>query len=142
MKKVISGLAMHVHHNILFEYCWDYNERVGVIKRNKPKNEQKTRLKLFKMLPDEAINEMPEPVKKAYANRRKAYADCKKAYTNCKKAYTNWKKANADWKKANADWEKATTDLQKATANWKDKEAWHTKWCGCQEWDGKEIKFT
>ncbi len=57
--KTIKGMAWHEFHNRLLTYCFDYNARVEEIKREKPKNEQPTRLRLFKItegkLPDEVI---------------------------------------------------------------------------------------
>ena len=108
MKKTTKGLAMHVHHNILFEYCYDFEGRVNVIKDIKPVNEIEIRLRLFKMLTKEAIAELPEKILKA----------------------------SAEWKKADAEWKKAYVELNKAYA-----ESWHEKYCGCKEWNGKEIDF-
>ena len=96
-----SGFAIHCHHDVLFEYCYDYEGRVEAIKQDKPENEQEIRLRLFKLLPSTAIAELPERLIKAYA----------------------------EWKKADAEWGKA------------DRAAWHKKWCGCKEWDGKKIVF-
>ena len=103
MKK---GLAIHCHHAILLEYCYDYQERVDYIKSDKPKNEQKTRLKLFKLLPKEAEKDIPKYYLEAYRKRVEAYLK----------------------------WEEA--DLKRGK-----KDAFHAKWCGCKEWNGKEIIF-
>ena len=108
-----KGLSVHCHHDILIEYCTDYRNRVEVIKENKPENEQEVRLRVFKLLSKEAIKSLPKKLVKAYANLDKAYA--------------NWKKAYADRDKADADW--------------KEKEQWHKKYCGCKEWNGKELVF-
>ncbi len=86
MNKIIKGLSIHCHHDILLEYCYDYNERVEVIKRDKPKNEQEIRLRLFKMLPQEAIDDLPDRLAKADAERSKAYAEWDKAYAEWSKA--------------------------------------------------------
>ena len=43
-----KGMFWHCHHNTLLEYCYDYAGRVQFIKENKPKDEIKTRLRLFK----------------------------------------------------------------------------------------------
>ena len=110
-----SGLSIHCHHNILVEHCYDYDERVEAIKRDKPQNEQEIRLRLFKLLPKEAIDELPDEIKKAYAEWNKACAELDKAYTERDKARAEWKKA--------------------------DQEIWHKKWCGCSYWDGREIVF-
>ena len=110
-----SGLSIHCHHNTLLEHCYNYDERVEAIKEDKPQNEQEIRLRLFKMLPVEAIAGLPKKLVKAYAEWKKAYAERDKAY--------------AEWKKAYAEWHKA------------DQGIWHKKWCGCKEWNGKEIVF-
>lgn len=39
-----QGFYWHVHHNSLIEWCWDYNERVNAINKDKPKNEIPIRL--------------------------------------------------------------------------------------------------
>ena len=124
-----SGLSIHCHHNILIEYCWDYDKRVTAIKRDKPANEQEIRLRLFRLLPQEAIDEMPQNLVKVHAEWQKADAE--------------WQKAAAEWEKAAAEWEKAYAEREKADAEWepKEREAWHKKWCGCMEWNGEEIEF-
>ena len=127
MKK--AGFVIHCHHDILVDYCYDYDERVEAIKRDKPQNEQEIRLRLFKMLPPEAIAELSERLKKAYAEREKAYAEWGKAYAEWEKAYAEREKAYAERRKADAEWRKA------------DQIIWHTKWCGCKEWNGMEITF-
>src|SRR3990167_10033749 len=45
-KKNKKGLAIHCHHNILVEYCYDYEERVKYIKDYKPKYEPAVSLKV------------------------------------------------------------------------------------------------
>jgi hypothetical protein len=72
MSEIKSGLAIHCHHDILFEFCFGYDNRVRVIKNSKPKNEQEIRLRLFRLLPKEAIAELPVRFVKAYADRDKA----------------------------------------------------------------------
>jgi len=173
-----AGLAIHVHHNILVENCYDYKEREEAIKAAKPLNEQEIRLRLFKMLPKKAIAELPRnlikaiadwdkanadwdkanadldkanadldkanaDLDKANADWDKANADPDKAIADLDKAIADWDKANADLDKANADLDKAYADLDKANADWDkaNQEAWHKKWCGCKEWNGKEIIF-
>jgi len=125
----MKGLSIHCHHNILVEYCYDYEERVRAIKGDKPQNEQEIRLRLFKLLPPEAIDELPIKLVKADAKRKKADAELKKADAEWKKAYAEREKAYAELKKADAEWKKA------------DRDAWHKKWCGCKEWNGEELVF-
>ena len=90
-------------------------------------NEQEVRTRVFKLLSEEAIEELPKELIKAYADMDKAYAD--------------WKKAAADRDKADADWDKAYADMDKACVDWEGKEKWHEKYCGCKEWNGKELVF-
>ena len=118
MTKPKTGLAIHCHHDKLVEYCYDYNERRAYIKSFKPKNEQPLRLRLFKLLPPEAVAEIPL----RYAKRVKA--DAKRV-----KADTRWFNAGAEWVKARAEWPQ------------KSKDAFHKKWCGCKQWDGKVMVF-
>ena len=117
-----SGLAIHCHHDNLLEYCYNYDERVNAIKTTKPENEQEIRLRLFRLLPQEAIDELPIGLVKANAE---------------------WIKANAESVKAYAEWDKAYAERDKAYAEWikTDREVWHKKWCGCKDWDGEKIVF-
>ncbi len=128
-KKPNKGFAIHCHHDILVEYCYDYQERVKAIKETKPKNEQAIRLKLFKILPKQAIKDIPVNYQKAYANYQKADA--------------NYQKADANYQKALTNWVKAYTNCQKIYDNWsqKSKDAFHKKWCGCKEWKNNQICF-
>jgi len=160
--KTIKGLAMHVHHDVLFEYCYDYDERVQAIKDTKPKNEQPARLKLFKMLSKEAINELPRRImkvlselekarsewnkarsewNKAYSEWNKAYSEWNKACSELNKALSEWNKAYSEWNKARSEWNKAYSEWNKARSEWDGREAWHKKHCGCKEWNGEEIVF-
>ena len=90
MKKEIKkqGWAIHVHHNILVEWCYDYDERVNYIKTEKPKKEKKTRLRLFKILPKEAIKDIP--IK--YRNAAQAWSEADKAWWKAdkKKFHKKW----------------------------------------------------
>ena len=65
MKK---GFYWHVHHDVLLEYCYNYQGRVGYIKENKPKNEIETRLRLFKPVK----GKLPEDIVKAGQKYEKA----------------------------------------------------------------------
>lgn len=44
-----------MHHEQLYEWCWDYDERVAYIKEEKPAGEIETRLRL--MQPARAVPE-------------------------------------------------------------------------------------
>jgi uncharacterized protein YozE (UPF0346 family) len=112
-----SGFYWHCHHDILCEYVWDYQERVDYIKREKPKNEIETRLRLFKKVK----GDLP----KEYAEAWKKYVEAKKKYVE---AATKYDEA---WEKYEEAWKKYVLKI----------EALHKKECGCKEWNGKEIVF-
>src|SRR3990167_8043285 len=158
------GFAIHCHHDILVERCYNYDERVEYIKKNKLENELKIRLRLFKILPKKSEKDIPERYLKAYAEWEKAYAEWKKANAEWNKAHAERKKADDELEKAHAEWEKAYVELEKAYAEckkaddelekayaeWKkaddewpqeSKDAFHKRWCGCKEWNGKKLIF-
>lgn len=160
-----SGLSIHCHHDILIEHCYDYQERETYIKTEKPEAEIAIRLRLFKLLPPEVFVDLPEGLVRAYAECRKAYVEYdealverNKAYAELNKAYAGYgnkllvgfdkacdklNKALAVYGKAYAEDDKALAEWDKALAEWdyKERVAWHKKWCGCKEWNGKEIVF-
>ena len=121
-----KGLSIHCHHKILVEYCYDYKERVKYIKNHKPKNEQKIRLRLFKILPKEAENDVP----KEYLEADKAWNEAYKAWNKLESgAEKSLDEANKAWSEADKAWDEA------------DKDIFHQKWCGCENWNGKELVF-
>ena len=42
------GLFWHVHHDMLYEWCYDPQERIDFIKARKPRHERKARLKAMR----------------------------------------------------------------------------------------------
>src|SRR3989339_649441 len=48
MAEVQKGFFWHVHHEVLIEWCYNYNERASFIRTDKRESEQETRLRLFK----------------------------------------------------------------------------------------------
>ena len=123
MGKIRSGFAFHCHHDTLFEWVWDFEERVRHIKEHKPQKEQGLRLKLFQMIPSERL---PQELLKAWAAYDKAWAACAKA----KAAYD---KAKAAYYGAWADYDKAVADCAPQM------EALHKELCPDCPWDGKTI---
>ena len=69
--KVKQGFYWHVHHAILLEYCYDYEERVNYIKKNKAEHEVETRLRLFKPVKGKLPKDLIEAGQKYYEARRK-----------------------------------------------------------------------
>ena len=136
-KRVISGFAFHCHHDKLVEFVTDYQERVDYIKHEKPIEEQKTRLGLFKMIPTDRLPDRLYQAGEAYAEAR---ADLGKAWADLDKTWANHDKAEAGLGKAWVNLDKAEADLDKAEA---DPGTYfielHNELCPDCPWDGKTI---
>lgn len=136
-----EGWAIHSHHNIFIEYCYDYKKRVKEIKRDKPANEQAIRLRLFKLLPAKAVGEIPEEIRKGEEEWRKV------------RVREDWWRGIKDWGKGGKEcekkWLRIGREREKAEKEWRNAmeknkenlELFHKKWCGCREWDGEKIVF-
>ena len=59
MAEVQTGFFWHVHHRVLLEWCYSYNERASYISEQKREDQKETRLRLFKpvkgKLPQEVV---------------------------------------------------------------------------------------
>ena len=91
-----TGLFLHVHHDILLEWCHNYDERVAFIRNEKPKEEQETRLRLFKPFK----GKLPQEVVKAAQEYNKAWQEYDKALNNNKELIEALHKAecpNCPW---------------------------------------------
>ena len=119
--KIISGMAVHCHHKILFEHCYNYQERVDCINRTKPENERKVRLERFKMLTEEQVAMLPQEFVEA---SRKYHEAWEKLVEACKKLVEACKKFVGPCKKYKQQLEEV-----------------HRKICGCKEWNGKMMVF-
>src|SRR3990167_9132409 len=96
--------AWHVHHDVLAERLTEpIDSRIAYIKKHKPKNEQKLRLRLLKQVK----GLLPPMWQKADAEWEKADAEWDKADAERDKAYAEWDKADAEWEKAYAERDKA-----------------------------------
>ena len=116
-KEMKPGMYWHVHHDVLVEYCYDYEERAEYIRKNKPANEVETRLRLFQPVK----GKLPAGLVKA----TKAYGKPMEAHNKVREAY-----------------DKASEACNKALeAHLPEIEALHATECGCKEWNGKEIVF-
>ncbi len=156
MKK--QGFYWHVHHDILLEYCYDYDGRVWSIKSVKPKNEIETRLRLFKpvkgKLPEEMIK-MWEKVKEAERKVtivrhkwHKAWCDLDKArqtrwrIVKLWKTKLNYRKARKEDLEAWAKHMKALREyLKDVNNNLEQIEALHKKECPNCCWNGGQMVF-
>ena len=107
----MEGLAFHCHHDTLFEYCSDYDERVAYIKKYKPEGEQELRLRLFKIIPKELI---PGRGNKKYEACVKARNACDKATAAHGKAWDAYDKAWDAYDKARDAYDKARNACGKA----------------------------
>ena len=103
MKIKQKGVFWHVHHDVLMEYCYNYQERVDCIKNNKPREEIKTRLKLFKPVKGKLPSE--------YVEACEVYSKAGKAFDKADEALD---KANEALDKANEAYDKANEALDKA----------------------------
>jgi len=108
-----AGWAIHCHHDRLVEWCYDYRERYKYIRACKPPHEVATRLRLFRLLPPEAVAELPAPLRVA----------------------------GLRYERRSANFESARHGLERAQWQYQPSEEWHAKWCGCKEWNGKRIVF-
>ena len=119
--KIISGMAVHCHHKILFEHCYNYQERVDCINRTKPENERKVRLERFKMLTEEQVAMLPQEFVEASRKYHEAW----------EKLVEAWEKLVEACKKLVEPCKKYKPQLEEV----------HRKICGCKEWNGKMMVF-
>jgi len=120
-----QGLVVHCHHDLLIEWCHSFQERVDYIKSDKPKSEQKTRLKLFKMLSTEAIADLPKYLVEASRKLDEAYRKWDEAYHKWDEAYRKRgeayrKLAEADCKRDEAyrKWAEVDRKVDEADRKW------------------------
>ncbi len=140
-----SGLAFHCHHDKLFEYCYDYDERVDFIKHHKPEGEQKLRLKLFKLIPDDRLPQrglsVYDKACDAYRRARGVYDKACDAYRRARGVYD---KACDAYDRAWNVYDKACDAYDKAwgayyKANRKELGKLHEELCPGCTWDGETI---
>jgi len=148
-----SGLCWHVHHDILLEYCWDFDRRVEYIKSSKPPEEVETRLRLMKpvegALGDAKARAEYDKARSGYAKARSGYdkaeAEYDKAWAEYDKARAEYDKAWAEYAKARAEYDKARAEYAKARAAFLntikpgEAEALHAVECPGCPWDGNTI---
>jgi len=145
MKKQ-NGFYWHIHHDKLIEWCYNYRERVYFIKKYKPKNEIKTRLRLCQpvkgKLPIEFVKTWEAHIKtwEAYGKACNAHDKARKAYYGkAKEAYDKTRIAcNKAWDARN----RAQETYNKVRKIYKEEiEALHAKECPNCIWNGEELKF-
>ena len=112
------GLYWHVHHDVLMEYCYSYDERANYIKSDKPEHEIELRLRLFK------------PVKATLGDQKllEVYNKAQEAYNKAWEVYDKAKEVcNEAWKVCFSSITKA--ELERA----------HAEECKDCPWDGETI---
>jgi len=132
-----QGLAIHLHHGLLIEWCYSFQERVDYILKSKFKSEQKIRLKLLKMLSEKAIADLPKYLVEADRKRDASFRKRREAHRKWVKARRKWEEARRKWIKAHHKWIKADRKWDEAYIRWINTKAakqWHDKHCGCKEW--------
>ena len=136
-----SGLAFHCHHDRLYEFVYDYDERVNYIKQNKPADEIELRLRLFKPILEQLI---PGRNSKEYAAYGKTWAAYGKKWAAYDKARAACVRKWAAYGKTWAAYHKASVACDKAWAAYDKKygheiENLHRKLCPDCTWNGKTI---
>ncbi|MBI2676519.1 MAG: hypothetical protein HYX21_00995 [Candidatus Yanofskybacteria bacterium] len=74
-----KGLAMHVHHEKLVEWCFNYDERAEFIRTEKPPEERETRLRLFKLFKGELPPELVE-AGRVFEEAQRVYVEAGRVY--------------------------------------------------------------
>ena len=119
-----TGLALHCHHKLPFEWCHDYDKRVKYITKFKPKNEQKLRLRLFKIIPEDRLPQ------KGLMTLLKAGETYNKTIETYIKAEETLFKARETWVKAGETYIKVNKEAL---------EKLHEELCPDCPWDGNTI---
>ena len=91
-----KGFYWHVHHDKLFEWCYDYDKRVEFIRVKKNKSELDLRLKLFQPIKSELPKELVE-AEQAYFEAEEAIIKMWVSYFEAKQAYKNALINNAEF---------------------------------------------
>jgi len=127
-----KGFFWHVHHEVLIEWCFDYNERALYICTQKPKNEQEIRLRLFRpvkgTLPQEVIE-----AGQALIEAGQAYDKAWRAYWAYNETLQAYDKAWRACHEAGQAYDEALRKNMPAI------KALHREECPNCPWDGKTI---
>ena len=124
-----TGFFWHVHHDVLLEWCHNYDERAAFIRKEKSKEEHETRLRLFKPLK----GKLPQEVVKAGQEYIKARQRYNKAGQENDKARQEYDKAAQEYNKAWQEYDKALNNNKELI------EALHKAECPNCPWNGRTI---
>ena len=144
------GFYWHVHHEILVEWCHDYDERAKYIRKNKLTHERKLRLRLFQpvkgSLPQEVIEagQAYDQAWQAYDQARRAYNQAEQALTQAGQAYDQALQAyNQAWQAYGQAWQAyyqaRRAYVQALTKNKSEIEKLHKAECPNCPWNGHTI---
>lgn len=127
-RKKNTGLCWCVHHGLLLEFCYDFAERIRVIKRTKDDDEIPVRL-----------YEMRFPTHKLPAEIIKASADHQKAYRKYQKAAG---KPDSEWQRIYNEWlDKGAKFTQTVQKYLPQLEKLHRREVRKTCWNGTEFDF-
>ncbi len=136
MAEVQTGFFWHVHHRVLLEWCYSYNERASYISEQKREDQKETRLRLFKpvkgKLPQEVVEAWQAYIKawQAIDKARQALNKARQAYYETQQAYYEASQAHYEARQA----------LDEALhKNMPAIEALHKEECHDCPWNGKTI---
>ena len=145
-----QGFFWHVHHEILIEWCHNYNERAEYIRTRKSSNEQETRLRLFQPVKGKLPEEVVE-AGRACGEARQAHNKANRAYDEAYRVYNKtwlfrgkarraYDKAYRVYDEAERVYYKAEQACNKALIKNKSKiEALHAEEYPNCPWDGHTI---
>ena len=127
--KIIKGFYWHVHHDLLLEYCYAYNERVAFIKNNKPAHEIDERLRVMQPVK----GKLPDAIIKA----GQAYAEARQAYDKARQAYAEaWQACAEAWQAYAEAWQAYAEAIKD---NHEIIEKLHAEECKDCTWDGEKL---
>lgn len=133
-----TGFYWHVHHEILIEWCYDYQRRVRYILAQKPTEEHPLRLRLFQPVRDPPAALVEAGAVAAQAEAARAAASVVIANAHNRGIFS--KTAEDVYLEAEADRDQATIRLARAiTAQHRQIQALHKIECPDCPWNGKTI---
>ena len=93
MAEVQTGFFWHVHHEVLIEWCYSYNERASYISEQKREDQKETRLRLFKPVKGKLPQEVVE-AGQAYVKAGQAYDEAGRVLDKAWHAYDEARRKN------------------------------------------------
>ena len=136
MAEVQTGFFWHVHHRVLLEWCYSYNERASYISEQKREDQKETRLRLFKPVK----GKLPQEVVEAWQAIDKAWQAIDKARQALNKARQAYYETQQAYYEASQAYYEARQALDEALhKNMPAIEALHKEECHDCPWNGKTI---